>query len=529
MSIINELEICSITYDKPFLHFKDKIWSYEKFKTDCYRFLAFLKENFGLMSKKNIALLSFNSPEFLFSVFGLLANRNQVVLINAALAPSEVLYILNDADVDSILISEQLYTIHSSMLSKWGKKVIRLKNDWNSTIVETSSTISQTNLESISPDNTAFILYTSGTTGFPKGVELTHSNILNEAKLFAETMKYTSKDKHLCFLPLYHVFALLVSFFSTFISGGEFHLLEKFHATNFWEEISHNHITSFTAVPTVLNILTSQDNPKQDISSLEYCISGAASLSIKTLEEFQKRFCPIREGYGLSECTCAVSVNPRHGPIRVGSVGKALKNIDIIVIDDEKQELVFDSHKIGKLLVSGPIVMKGYYKDMEATKEVLFEINKKTWLDTGDLAYIDDEGYIFLKGRTKDMIITKGENVYPIEVEKVLNSYPGIKETAVIGMKHDIYGEIPIAYIISDHESLQINELNKYVELHLAEFKRPKAFIRIDKFPRNSLQKIQKSVLRSFINKHQTKLDKYDELPKKVSLARLVKETGINR
>lgn len=484
--------------DSIFLNYKELKWSFKETEITSKRLMNHFKIKFNFKNRETIALLCGNRAEFIFTLFASLGLGNKIVLINTALSSREVLYILKNAEVSKIIIEDELFEKHKDILAEWGQTTIKISPEW--LILNDVPFVEESKMDNgINPHDTAIIIYTSGTTGFPKGVELSHSNILNEAMLFAETMNYSGelREKHLCFLPLYHVFSLLISFFGHFMAGNEIFLIEKFNL-DFWNIISQNRITSFTTVPTVLNILVNKSDPDVDISSLDYCISGAASLPVETLTNFQKRFkCNVREGYGLSEGTCAASVNPRDGPIKIGSIGKAINEIELGIIDKNRKFL--KRGEIGSLCISGPIVMKGYYNDKEATDTVIWLEDNKMWLNTGDLAYIDEDGYVFLKGRSKELIITKAENVYPKELELVINSVEGVQESAAVGLKHEIYGEIPVIFYVG--KDTNSDELYSKAKKELATFKIPKHFIKINQLPKNSLSKIQKHILANIASK----------------------------
>lgn len=343
-------------------------------------------------------------------------------------------------------------------------------------------------------DQLALLIYTSGSTGRPKGVMLSHANIGAMAGSMVDALTLTDQDHCLLVLPLFHVNAICVSFLATVIAGGQLSVLGRFHPTEFLSAIERLRPTYFSAVPTIYaHLLALPEEVVADTSSVRFAICGAAPASVELLHGVEERFgFPMVEGYGLTEGTCASTVNPVDGPRKAGTVGVALPGQTVAVMDSAGRLL--PAGERGEVVIQGPNVMQGYLNRPEATAEALGD----GWLHTGDVGVLDEDGYLRLVDRIKDLIIRGGENIYPKEIETVLHQHPAVLEAAVVGAPDALYGEVPVAYVaLHPERTATAEELRELCATHLTKVKVPVTITVLDGLPKNPVGKIDKPTLRS--------------------------------
>ncbi|MFW0788407.1 class I adenylate-forming enzyme family protein [Gordonia sp. CPCC 205333] len=343
------------------------------------------------------------------------------------------------------------------------------------------------------PDEDALLIYTSGSTGRPKGVRLTHSNLHFMAASMVTHCRLTAQDHALLILPLFHVNAICVSFLAPMLAGAQLSVTGKFSVSRFFDDVSRLRPTYFSAVPTIYALLSSQhDAPPAPLESIRFAICGAAPISRELLDRAESFFgFPIVEGYGLTEGTCASACNPVAGVRKLGTVGPALPGQVIRIVDAEGRDVPVG--QTGEVIIGGPNVMRGYLNRPKATADTVID----GWLHTGDIGLLDDDGYLSIVDRIKDMIIRGGENVYPKEIENALATHPAILECAVVGVPDDLHGEVPVAYAVAypNHE-VTVAELIAHLDARLARIKRPVAIHLRPDLPRNPVGKIDKPTLR---------------------------------
>lgn len=342
-------------------------------------------------------------------------------------------------------------------------------------------------------DETALLIYTSGSTGRPKGVQLTHANLQFMAASFRTHLRLTESDHCLLILPLFHVNAIAVSFLAPILAGAQLSITGRFSPARFFDDVATLRPTYFSAVPTIYALLVSQ--PAQaslDMSSLRFGICGAAPISKELLDRVQQRFgLVVVEGYGLTEGTCASACNPIDGPRKLGTVGPALPGQRISIVDEAGNTLPVG--QTGEVVVEGPNVMAGYLGRPEETARTVVDGR----LHTGDVGRLDEDGYLTLVDRIKDMIIRGGENLYPKEIENALAEHPAVLECAVIGAPDDVYGEVPVAYVVNyPDRSTTDEELLVHLANRLTRVKVPAEIYVVDALPRNPVGKIDKPGLR---------------------------------
>jgi len=343
----------------------------------------------------------------------------------------------------------------------------------------------------------ALLIYTSGSTGRPKGVMLDHSNLVAMASSLAVAMRLGPADHCLLVLPLFHVNAICVSFLAPMVSGAQVTILSRFAPQTFLEAVERYRPTYFAAVPAIYARLAElPDDVCPDTSSLRFAVCGAAPVPQELLRRCESRFgFVIIEGYGLTEGTCASTVNPVDGVRKPGTVGPALPGQVVATMDPGGSLL--PAGQAGEVVVRGPNVMRGYLGRPEATAEAL----AGGWLHTGDVGFLDEDGYLTLVDRIKDMIIRGGENIYPKEIESVLTTHEAVLEAAVVGAPDPVYGEIPVGYIVTYPDAaVAPDELLEHCRRDLTKIKIPVAIHVMDHLPRNAVGKIDKPALRKSLS-----------------------------
>jgi long-chain acyl-CoA synthetase len=343
-------------------------------------------------------------------------------------------------------------------------------------------------------DDLALLIYTSGSTGRPKGVMLDHANLVAMASAIVEAMGISGDDHCLLVLPLFHVNAICVSCLAPLMVGGQVTVQDRFATGSFLDAIQTFRPTYFSAVPTIYARLAElPDDVRPDTSSVRFAVCGAAPVSKELLMRTEQRFgFPIIEGYGLTEGTCASTVNPVDGVRKPGTVGVALPGQEVATMAPDGSFLPVGVP--GEIVIRGANVMRGYLNRPEATAETVVN----GWLHTGDVGILDEDGYLRIVDRIKDMIIRGGENIYPKEIESVLGAHQAVLEAAVIGAPHTVYGEVPVAFVVLyPGAAVTTEELVERCKRNLTKIKIPVAIHIVDHLPKNAVGKIDKPALRA--------------------------------
>ncbi|AOW93955.1 AMP-dependent synthetase [Rhodococcus sp. WMMA185] len=344
------------------------------------------------------------------------------------------------------------------------------------------------------PHELALLIYTSGTTGSPKGVMLTHANLTAMCESVVAALDITSEDHCLLVLPLFHANAIILSTLTPLSVGASTTIAVKFSVDTFFDLVEKHRPTYFSGVPTVYAMLDAVDKKaRPDTSSIRLAIGGAAPMPAELIERIETRYgFPLMEGYGLSEGTCATTLNPPAGPRKPGSVGIPLPGQQVRIVG--KGGAVLPQGETGEVVISGPNVMAGYLGKPEETAKTLVD----GWLHTGDVGYFDEDGYLVLVDRIKDMIIRGGENLYPKEIETALYRHEDVLEAAVIGRPDPVYGEVPVAYVaLRPGSTLTVDNLFDVCRQSLSKFKLPVDIITREALPKNAVGKLDKPALRA--------------------------------
>lgn len=341
-------------------------------------------------------------------------------------------------------------------------------------------------------DAVALIIYTSGTTGRPKGVLLDHANVAAMCRMIITGLRIDETDHSLLVLPLFHVNGITVSVLSPLLAGGRTTVLGRFSPSTFLDSVAAVRPTFFSAVPAIYAMLTAlPEDVAPDVSSLRRVVCGAAPMPAELITRFETRFgVPVVEGYGLTEGTCASTINPVDGPRRPGTVGLPLPGQTVAL---RAPDGTFVTDGPGEVVISGPNVMRGYLNRPEATAETI----RDGWLHTGDVGRFDEDGYLVLVDRIKDMIIRGGENLYPKEIENALYAHPAVQEAAVVGAPDPVLGEVPLAHVaLRPGAAATVEELTAHCAARLARIKVPSRIVLTDVLPKNPVGKIDKPALR---------------------------------
>jgi len=444
----------------------------------------------GLKQKERVAILMDNSPEYIISYFAILRAGCVAVPVNTFLTPEEVSYIINDSSSRVLIYSDSFIT----QVNEISKKVDSLR-------VAAFNEIPQLvgDVQPVDEDEVAVLLYTSGTTGFPKGAMLTHRNLISNAEACMKVMRVTDRDNILLFLPLFHSFSFTVCVILPILAGAGIVLLPSVKPfSRVIKSVFKDRITFFVAVPTIYSILSRKKIPLllkymiRFLTNIRACISGAAALPGRTLDAFERLFeVPLIEGYGLTEASPVVAVNPLKGVRKPFSVGTPLPGIHVEVVGEDGGKM--PAGVTGELIVKGPNVMKGYYNNKAETDKVI----RDGWLYTGDMARIDEDGYIYIVDRKKDLIVVNGMNVYPREIEDIINKHPLVEDSAMVGEPDGRGSEITVLFVKKIvNASLSNRELMEHIKGKIARFKTPRRIIFVDEFPRTATGKIKKNELR---------------------------------
>jgi len=437
--------------------------------------IAHLLRQDGIGKGDKVALMLPNIPEFVYCYFAAIKLGAVAVHLNNTSTSHELMYLLENSESKVLITSEVNRKKHEEILLKLTSCKILVTIDSPDQNAPFKKAIAAGPFPSpdvlINPEEPAAIIYTSGLTGKPLGAVLTHRNLYSQSHLIQSYVKRTSVDVGLSLIPLFHSFGSTVNMINVIHAGCSVVMMDRFTMDSLFSAIQKEKITYICAVPRLyLGMMFHENAAKYDVSSLEVCVTGGAPMPAEFLPGFEKQFgAKIVEGYGLTEASPCCSFNMFDRPQKPGSIGTAIPGTIIKIVDDKGREV--PRGEIGELIVKGDNVMQGYYKDKAATASVI----KDGWLYTGDLGRMDEDDYIFITGLKKRMIITSGFNVYPKEVEDVLNLHPAVKSSRVVGKKDLMRGEIVKAEIVKNDDSLvDEKEILKYCRAYLSPYKMPR-------------------------------------------------------
>jgi long-chain acyl-CoA synthetase len=451
----------------------------------------------GIQPGDKVALLIPNVPEFSIAYFGILYAGGAIVPINVLAAAPEVAYFLADSEAKLLIAHPFFVTSAKAGSDEAGVPLVLAGGGAGADTLETMAEAAPiAALEATSADATAVILYTSGTTGKPKGAELTHSNLfVNCAFVVPRLIPPQDADEYvaLATLPLFHSFGQTVIQNATIAGGGTFTLLPRFEPKKCYEILERDRVTILAGVPTMyFALLHLQQERDYNLSSLKFCMTGGAPMPVEVMSAFERRFgVTILEGFGLSETSPIASFTMLDKPRKAGSIGYPVWGIEMGIIG-EHDELLPEGER-GEIVIRGHNVMKGYWKRPDANKETL----RNGWFHSGDIGFRDADGCYFIVDRKKDMILRGGFNVYPREVEEVLYAHPAVAEAAVIGIAHASHGEeVKAVVALKAGHKASAEELIAFCKERLAAYKYPRSVEFVEALPKGPTGKILKRELR---------------------------------
>ncbi|MEK3936842.1 AMP-binding protein [Sporosarcina sp. FSL W7-1349] len=477
---------------------KDKAFSYEELDQRIGQLAEGMKKSLRLEQGDVLAIQASNRIEFVWTLYACWRLGVAVTTMNPALKPDEIKHQLENSNAKCFFYENSCKEKAAEAMRNMEIHPVQVLLDGpvNESEIRFSSLFIGRGIseQEIDQDAVALIIYTSGTTGKPKGVLLTHRNVVSMIHGVIESLHLQESDRSYLILPLFHVNSIHFTLSAPIYLGASVVLTNRFDPNEFLRNVEQFKPTYTVGVPTVYKLLAdlpSEEIQKYDLSPLKFGLCGGAPLTESEFHRFQQNY-PFQflEAWGLSEAAACSTSNPLHGTQKIGSIGIPLPGQQVKVVDEQGGEVPRGER--GELIVKGDVVMAGYLNNPEATEEAL----RDGWLYTGDIGYEDEDGYFYLVGRKKDVIIRGGINIYPKQIEEVLYEISSIKEAAVVGIPDEKYGEEVVAYV-SVHESDQLSEeaIITYCKEKMANYKCPVKIYFLDALPKNSVGKIVKHEL----------------------------------
>lgn len=501
----------SVNPEKVAYQFMGKDTTYAEFDMTVAKLASALK-NLGVEKGDNVAFLLGNTPHYLISLYAVMRIGATAVPVNPLYTPDEISFILENSEAKAVIAVDQLLPLVEAAGRTFpgieqyivcevspgaAEKIAGVSEELQPKVHPFSLLIERaqplTEIVQVDENESAIILYTSGTTGHPKGAMLTHKNIYSNARDVGDYLGFSPDDRVVATLPLFHVFALTVAANAPLVKGATILLEPRFSPGEIFKLIREQKATVFAGVPTMYNFLYQYpEGETSDFETIRLAVSGGSSLPVSLLHNFEEKFqVRVSEGYGLSEASPVTCFNPLDRERVPGSIGTSIMNVENKVVDENGEEV--QDNEVGELIVRGPNVMKGYYKLPEETANAI----RNGWLYTGDLARRDENGYFYIVDRKKDMINVGGFNVYPREVEEVLFSHRDIVEAAVIGVPDLDFGEEVQAYVVlKDGAEATEESIREFCTKRLVKYKVPKRIEFLDELPKNTTGKILRRSLK---------------------------------
>jgi long-chain acyl-CoA synthetase len=479
---------------RPAIIFKNEPVTYNTLVSRAQRFAHALKK-LGVKADDKVAIMLKNCPEFIVSYFACAYLGAVAVPVNIFYKERELEYLLRDSDAVAL--------IADPAFAGWYSKIEQKPPlfNWLITNGAYSEGLEFAKLESEAPttpfkaecseESVAEILYTSGTTGDPKGTMLTHRNLVFHADAIIQVLKLDETDCAMMVVPMFHGYGITVML-SAFLTGSRFVLLDPFNPVEVFEQIQRHKVTFLPMVVAMYWALVYHpDRSKYDLSSLRIGISGASAMPAQLMKEASEALnIKILEAWGLTECSASATIQRMTMPYREGSVGLAHPGVKVGAMDEHGSLL--PANEVGELVIQGPLIMKGYYKRPKETADVI----RDGWLHTGDMGYCDSDGYFFMVDRKKELINVGGEKVFPREVEEVMYKYPAVADAVLIPQRDPRLGEIPVAVIVpKPGEPFDEKQFTDYLAGQMARFKVPRKIYVVQQVPRNVMGKILKKEL----------------------------------
>lgn len=471
-------------------------------------------QNKGVKKGDRVAIMLPNCPQYVIAYYGALMAGAIVTQVNPMLVEREIEHILNDSGAETIVVFDAVYPRVKSIKGNTGlKTIVAVSLQPSGATIEDytfdgflkEATGAPTPVDVDAEHDVAVLQYTGGTTGRSKGAMLTHrnlyANVLQSREFFQEKINI-GKDKYLTVIPLFHVFGMTACMNLSILTASEMIMLPRFDLEEVLNTIKNEQPTSFPGVPTMYVAIT--NHPKAEeygINSIELCNSGSAPMPLELMREFEgKTGAKIMEGYGLSEAAPVTHCNPIFAERKPGSVGIGFPNTDYKIVDLGSGTDEVPVGELGELVIKGPQVMKGYWNMPEETANTL----RDGWLYTGDISRVDEDGYLYIVDRKKDLIIASGYNIYPRDVEEVIYEHPSVQEAVVVGVPDPYRGETVKAYIVlKAGKEASEEEMIEYCRKNLAAYKVPKIIEFRSELPKTNVGKILRRALREEATKVQ--------------------------
>lgn len=470
--------------ERPAIRLDDTAMDYATLCDAAQRAAALLRAH-GVMPGDRVGLVLPNVPAFPVMFYGAMIAGAVVVPMNPLLKAREVEYYLTDSGARVIVAGQEMADAARAGATAVGAEALVVGPTGLDLLPDHRAELTER-----ADSDTAVILYTSGTTGQPKGAELTHANLSSNARTWAETLIETVPDDvFVGCLPLFHSFGLTVGLNATVFAGACLTLVPRFDPERVLALIERDRATVFAGVPTMfIGMLHAPNRSAYDAASLRVCLTGGASMPLEVLRGFEEAFgCIVLESYGCSETSPTASSNYPGRPRKPGSIGIPVRGVEFRLLDDDSGAEITAAGEVGEIAIKGENVMKGYWGRPEATAEAIVD----GWFRTGDLARRDEDGYYYIVDRKKQLIIRGGYNVYPREIEEVLHEHPAVAEVAVIGIEHPSLGqEIGAAIALKPGATADVEELREFAKARVAAYKYPRHIWLVDSVPKGPTGKI---------------------------------------
>jgi acyl-CoA synthetase (AMP-forming)/AMP-acid ligase II len=471
----------------PAIEGEDRAWTYGEVDDLSDRFVG-LFAALGLAPGDRVSLVCSSEALLAAAYFGCFRARLVANPVNNRLLPEEVAYILDHAGSRCVVVSEEYVDLVERALPLVASRprIVRAAD-------VAGATPSPAGGGAPTPEDGALLIYTSGTTGKPKGVILTQGNIMAGITYVSRAFEMKPGDRTFCVMPLFHTNGLMFSTLPFLLTGGTVIMRKRFSATRFWTQLRESRASTTSVSPTMLAMLLEHEAkaPPASRIRLDYIKVASAPTPVELAQRFEARFGKglLLETFGLTETTAINVMNPLRGPRKHGSIGRALAPQQVRVVDDAGNVVLRGT--TGELEVRGATVMKEYFRDPENTQRAMHG----DWLRTGDVARIDADGFVFIVGRSKEMILRGGENISPLEIEEVAARHPAVREAAAVGVPDRIFGEV-VGLCVVAREKVSEQEVVDFCRIRLSPFKVPQRVVFVEELPRNAVGKVTRNALR---------------------------------
>jgi long-chain acyl-CoA synthetase len=472
--------------DRPAIKLDDAELTYSALAGATAHMAGVLREK-GHQAGERVGIMLPNVPYFPVVYYGVLRAGGVVVPMNVLLKGREVEYYLSDSGAKLLFAWHDFAEAAEKGAEAAGAECVLVKPGEFEQLVGGAGPVEE--MADVDAGDTAVILYTSGTTGTPKGAELTHANLKRNAEIAVGLFSLDDSARILGALPLFHSFGQTCGMNAGMTAGGMLTLIPRFDPGKALEIIQRDRVNVFEGVPTMYNaMLHHPERDSFDTSCLEVCASGGSAMPVELMKGFEEAFgCKILEGYGLSETSPVASFNHPDRERKPGSIGTPIEGVEMKVVDDDGKEV--PQGEIGEIVIKGHNIMKGYWDRPDATEESI----KDGWFHSGDMARVDEDGYFFIVDRKKELIIRGGYNVYPREIEEVLYEHPAVQEAAVVGIEDEKLGEeVGAAVVLKKGEEVSEDDLREFVKAEVASYKYPRKIWFADDLPKGPTGKILK-------------------------------------